>query len=63
VYAIQGMQDELVDPRTADYLEQRLQGRALKLWRRQTSGHFVLWQEQEAVVDVLRQLIADTAGG
>lgn len=61
VYAIQGMKDRLVDPRSVDYLEARLQGRPHRLWRVADQGHFVVWERMDLVVEALQALIAETS--
>lgn len=56
VIAIQGMRDELVDPRTVDYLEQRVPTRWLRVIRVPDQGHFVLWKQPQTVIDAMLSL-------
>ena len=56
VIAIQGMRDELVDPRTVDYLEQRALKRWLRVIRVPDQGHFVLWKQPQTVIDAVLSL-------
>lgn len=53
IIAMQGDQDPLVDPRTADYLEQRMPGSWMQVERLPGRDHFFLWTEPDAV---LRQI-------
>lgn len=58
VYVVQGRKDALVDPRTADYLEQALAAAPHHVWRVADEGHFLLWTRPEIVVTALQALIA-----
>jgi pimeloyl-ACP methyl ester carboxylesterase len=60
VYVVQGMRDELVDPRTADYLQGALAGARNRIWRMENDGHFVIWKRRAEMVGYLRELIAAT---
>lgn len=60
VYAVQGVEDRLVDPRTADYLEQVLAATPHRIWRVPNAGHFLLWERPEIVVSALQALIEAT---
>lgn len=60
VYAVQGSEDRLVDPRTADYLETALAATPHRIWRLPEQGHFFLWKRPDIVVSALQTLIADT---
>jgi len=51
--AMQGDQDPLVDPRTADYLERRAPSAWMRVERLPGKDHFFLWTEPESV---LRQI-------
>ena len=51
--AMQGDQDPLVDPRTADYLEQRAPKHWVQVERLPGKDHFFLWTEPASV---LRQI-------
>ena len=53
--AIQGTEDDLVDPRTADLLEQHAPKSRLRVVRAAGEGHFVLWQRPELVI---REIVA-----
>lgn len=48
--AMQGDKDPLVDPRTADYLEQRAPAQWMRVERLPGKDHFFLWTEPESVV-------------
>ncbi len=61
VYAIQGMKDRLVDPRSVDYLEARLQSRPHRIWRVEDQGHFIIWERMALVTEALQALVAATA--
>ncbi|MGQ0528920.1 MAG: alpha/beta fold hydrolase [Panacagrimonas sp.] len=54
--AVQGMRDELVDPRTVDYLQARVVAEHLKLRRVVDQGHFVLWDAPQQVLDAILEL-------
>jgi len=54
--AIQGEKDELVDPRTVDYLESRAPKQWLRIIRVADQGHFVLWERPQIVTDAIRSL-------
>lgn len=56
VIALQGDQDPLVDPRTADYLEQRLPARWMQVERLPGKDHFFLWTEPDTVVRQIDRL-------
>ena len=47
--AIQGMDDSLVDPRTADYLEGRAPRQWMRVVRARGLDHFLLWKQRELV--------------
>lgn len=53
IIAMQGDQDPLVDPRTADYLERRMPKAWTQVERLPGKDHFFLWTEPESV---LRQI-------
>lgn len=53
IIAMQGDQDPLVDPRTADYLERRMPRAWTRVERLPGKDHFFLWTEPESV---LRQI-------
>ena len=61
--AIQGERDELVDPRTADYVEQRAPAAWLRVERIADQGHFVLWQQPQRVTDAINALPCAAAPG
>jgi pimeloyl-ACP methyl ester carboxylesterase len=61
VTVVQGMKDELVDPRTADYVDQQLAGKPHTVIRVPDIGHFVIWQRMDIVVKALTDLIDQTA--
>lgn len=53
---IQGERDALVDPRTANYAEQRLPPRWREIRRLPDQGHFVLWKQPATVIAAIRSL-------
>ncbi|WP_169729246.1 alpha/beta fold hydrolase [Solimonas soli] len=61
VYVVQGMRDALVDPRTADFLEQALAHTPHRIIRYADAGHLLLWQEPDRVVAALQDLIRASA--
>lgn len=61
VYVIQGEEDALVDPRTADYLEHALAHTPHQIWRYPNADHALLWKQPQHVVDALQALIRATA--
>ena len=58
VIALQGLQDELVDPRTADHLEQHITAQYLRVIRIPDVGHFIPWQKHAQVVDAIHVMAA-----
>ncbi len=54
--AMQGDKDPLVDPRTADYLEQRAPSQWMRVERLPGKDHFFLWTEPESVVSQIDSL-------
>lgn len=56
VVVLQGEKDELVDPRTADYAEQRLPAAYRVVRRVPGQGHFVLWNQPQTVIDAINSL-------
>jgi surfactin synthase thioesterase subunit len=56
IIAMQGDQDPLVDPRTADYLDQRAPREWLQVDRLPGRDHFFLWTEQRSVVQQILKL-------
>jgi pimeloyl-ACP methyl ester carboxylesterase len=62
VYVVQGEDDGLVDPRTADFLERELAHTPHRIWRYPHAGHLLLWEHPDYVVAALRALIAATDG-
>ena len=53
---VQGERDELVDPRTADYAEQRIPKAWLTVHRVAQQGHFVIWNQPQTVIDAINSL-------
>lgn len=53
---LQGEQDELVDPRTADYAEARIPAAWRRIVRVPEQGHFLLWDQPALVIDAIRSL-------
>lgn len=53
---LQGLQDELVDPRTADHAESVIPGDWLRVERRSDVGHFLLWTTPQAVINAIQEL-------
>ncbi len=62
IISMQGDQDPLVDPRTADYLVQRAPSKWLQVNRLPGKDHFFLWTEPESVVAQIRKLRCTGAG-
>jgi len=62
IIAMQGDQDPLVDPRTADYLTQRAPSNWLQVNRLPGKDHFFLWTEPESVVTQIRKLSCTATG-
>ncbi len=56
VIAMQGDNDPLVDPRTADYLERRAPAQWLQVDRLSGKDHFFLWTEPRSVVRQILRL-------
>lgn len=56
VIAMQGDDDPLVDPRTADYLERRAPAQWLQVDRLSGKDHFFLWTEPRSVVRQILRL-------
>jgi pimeloyl-ACP methyl ester carboxylesterase len=56
IIAMQGDQDPLVDPRTADYLDRRAPPQWLQVDRLPGRDHFFLWTEQRSVVQQILKL-------
>lgn len=56
IIAMQGDQDPLVDPRTADYLERRGPAQWLQVDRLPGKDHFFLWTEPQSVVQQIVKL-------
>ncbi len=54
--AMQGDQDPLVDPRTADYLEQHAPSDWMRVQRLPGRDHFFLWKEPESVIRQIDKL-------
>lgn len=61
VYVVQGLDDSLVDPRTADWLETVIESPPHRIIRVQDQGHFVIWERTDDMVDLLLALIEATA--
>lgn len=57
---LQGEKDELVDPRTADYAEQRIPKAWLTVRRVPEQGHFVLWEQPQTVIAAIQSLRCET---
>lgn len=60
VTVIQGEQDQLVDPRTADFAQRMLPADD-RIIRVPGQGHFVLWEKPQIVVDALLDLLKRSA--
>lgn len=56
VIALQGMKDELVDPRSAHHLEQRIPARDLTVIRIPDVGHFIPWKKHPQVVEAIHAM-------
>ena len=54
--AIQGMDDSLVDPRTADYLERHVPRQWLRVVRAPGMDHFLLWKQRATVLQEILSL-------
>ena len=59
--AIQGQTDQLVDPRTADYIDSQMKGLPHEVIRVPDQGHFLIWKRPDIVEGALRKLIDETA--
>lgn len=53
---LQGMRDELVDPRTAERIAQRPTATPIRVQRFDDAGHFLLWTHPERVIAAIRSL-------
>lgn len=58
---VQGERDGLVDPRSVDYLQQRVSSSLLQVIRVPDQGHFLLWERPAIVSDAIRSLPCNTA--
>jgi len=56
VILIQGMEDSLVRPSTADFAESVLHSDSTVIQRVDHAGHFVLWEQPERVIDAIHTL-------
>lgn len=56
IVVVQGAKDELVDPRTADYAERRIDKQWLRVVRVPDQGHFLLWNQPERVIEAIKSL-------
>lgn len=56
LHLLQGMQDELVDPRTADHAEAVMPSPWVAVERHADTGHFLLWTHPERVIAAIRSL-------
>ena len=56
VVLIQGMEDRLVWPQTADFAEARWPSQTLQVQRLEQAGHFVLWDQPDIVIEAIVQL-------
>ena len=61
VTVVQGMQDELVDPRTADYARRVLPAALGEVLVVPDQGHFVLWKRPALIVDQILATLARSA--
>lgn len=53
---LQGGQDELVMPETADDVAQHAPSQWLQVQKRPGDGHFLLWQKPSVVTDAILQM-------
>lgn len=53
---VQGMDDELVHPATADYAERRIPAAFRRVQRVEGQGHFVLWDQPQTVIEAINSL-------
>ena len=54
---IQGMDDQLVRPGNADYLEQTMSGAdRLEIWRIEGLNHFVPWSRPDLITKAIQKL-------
>ena len=60
--AIQGMDDSLVDPRSADYLERRAPRQWLRVVRAPGMDHFLLWKQRQVVLEQIVKLPCPPTG-
>ena len=58
IIALQGLKDELVDPRTADHLEQHVAPPYLTVIRIADVGHFIPWKKHQQVVEAIQTMAA-----
>ncbi len=59
---IQGMEDDLVPPGNADYVERMMKGAArLDVWKVEGLNHFVPWRRPDLIEKAIMELLADAS--
>ena len=58
IIALQGLKDELVDPRTAEHLTQHIAPQYLTVIRIADVGHFIPWKKHQQVVEAIQTMAA-----
>lgn len=56
IVLIQGMEDSLVRPSTADFAESRLAAESVTIHRIENAGHFVLWEQPSWTIEAILRL-------
>ena len=59
VTIIQGMQDKLVAPANADYVETTMNEATLQVMRFPDAGHFLIWEQPDVVTDEILRLVEE----
>jgi len=59
---LQGSKDELVDPRTPDYLQQRIDPHVLSIIRIPDVGHFIPWKKHLEVIQAIHAMAQQCRG-
>ena len=56
VTAVQGLEDELVDPRTAGFLQEVLTRPGQRVVQLPDAGHFVIWQQPDLMAGLIESI-------
>ncbi len=59
VTLIQGMEDKLVSPENADFVEGLIPGKQLDVIRIKNGGHFIPWEHTDVVTDAITDLLVN----